>query len=122
MYLRGELVFQIIYYSNNGTSPILEFLKSLPKKDVAKILREIDLLEEFGLSLGMPYIKKLVNSEDIWELRIKFSSNNYRIFYFVLKDKKFVLLHAFQKKSDETPKKEISTAISRKNDFIKRGE
>lgn len=115
-------MFQIIYYSNNGTSPILDFLKSLPKKDVAKILREIDLLEEFGLALGMPYIKKLVNSEDIWELRIKFSSNNYRIFYFVLKDKKFVLLHAFQKKSDETPKKEISTAISRKNDFIKRGE
>ena len=115
-------MFQIIYYSNNGTSPILEFLKSIPKKDVAKILRDIDLLEEFGLSLGMPYIKKLVNSDDLWELRIKFSSNNYRIFYFVLKDKQFVLLHAFQKKSDETPKREINTAISRKNDYLNRGE
>jgi phage-related protein len=115
-------VFQIIYYSFNGNSPILEFLKALPKKDIAKILREIDLLEEFGLSLGMPHIKKLVDSEEIWELRIKFSSNNYRIFYFVLKDKQFVLLHAFQKKTDSTPKREIQTAITRKNDYLKRGE
>ena len=75
-------MFQIIYYSNNGTSPILDFLKSIPKKDVAKILREIDLLEEFGLSLGMPHIKKLVDSDDVWELRIKFSSNNLDILNF----------------------------------------
>ncbi len=115
-------MFQILYYSKNGTSPILDFLKSIPKKDVAKILREIDLLEEFGLSLGMPYIKKLVNSEDVWELRVKFSSNNYRIFYFVLKDKQFVLLHAFQKKTNSTPQREIVTAISRKNDYIIRGD
>ena len=115
-------MFNIIYYSTKGISPILEFFRTIPKKDLAKIIREIDLLEEFGLSLGLPHIKKLVNAEDLWELRVKFSSNNYRIFYFVLKDRQFVLLHAFQKKSDETPKREIELAISRKNDYLKRGE
>lgn len=115
-------MFNIIYYVKNNTSPIMDFFKSVPKKDLAKILREIDLLEEFGLELGMPHIKKLINAEDLWELRIKFSTNSYRVFYFVLRDKQFVLLHAFQKKSDETPKRDIATAISRKNEYIKRGE
>jgi len=52
-------LYKIIYYTRNNACPILDFFKKIPKKDVAKILSDIDLLEEFGLSLGMPYIKKL---------------------------------------------------------------
>jgi len=50
-------LFEIIYYTENNYCPILKFLKSIPKKDQAKILREIDLLNEFGLNLGMPHLK-----------------------------------------------------------------
>lgn len=65
----GEL-FKIIYFTRNNKCPILDFFEKIPKKDVAKILRDIDLLEEFGLSLGMPYIKKMSGTKDIWELRL----------------------------------------------------
>ena len=101
-------MYDIIYYDKNGKCPVLDFLLSLPKKDQAKILREIDLLEEFGLSLGMPHIKQ--------------SSNNYRVFYFTLAEKKIVLLHGIKKKTQKTPKKELSIALTRKSDFIERGE
>ncbi len=116
-------MYEIIYYSNeNGQCPILEFLKSIPKKDRAKILREIDLLEEFGLQLGMPHLKKMKGTDDLWELRVKQGTDNYRVFYFTMKDSKFVLLHAFLKKTQKTPKKEITVAENRKYDFVERGE
>lgn len=83
-------------------------------------IREIDLLEEFGLSLGMPHIKKLVDSDDIWELRTKISTNSYRVFYFTYENKSFVMLHAFQKKSNKTPRRDIETALSRKYDYLNR--
>ena len=115
-------MFEIIYYTENNYCPILKFLKSIPKKDQAKILREIDLLNEFGLNLGMPHIKKMNSSDNIWELRIKHSTNNYRVFYFTLKEKKFLLLNVFHKKSQKTPQNELKRAIQYKNNYLERSE
>ena len=69
----------------------------MPKKDQAKILREIDLLEQFGISLVMPHVK-MARTDYLWELRVKQGSNNYRVFYFTMKQGRLVLLHAFRKK------------------------
>ncbi len=113
---------KIIYFTRNNTCPILEFLEQIPKKDAAKILRDIDLLEEFGLSLGMPYIKKMMGTKDIWELRVKQSTNNYRIFYFTMKSKQIILLNAFQKKTSKTPPKELNKAIEYMNEYLERSE
>ena len=40
--------------------------------------------------------------------------------YFFFTGKKIVFVHGFQKKSQKTPRKEIATAKSRMNDYIKR--
>ncbi len=112
----------IIYFSKNGKCPVADFLSKLSKKDQAKMLREIELLGEFGFSLGAPHVKKLKGAEDIWELRIKQGSNSYRVFYFTLSDMKFVLLNAFQKKGPRTPKAEINRAISYKKMYLQRSE
>jgi phage-related protein len=111
-------LYEVIYYSENNKIPVLDFLKQLNPKDQAKILREIDLLTEFGFSLGMPHIKKMSGTKDLWELRIKQSSNNFRIFYFYYKNNKFILLHGFLKKSQKTPIQEISIALKRRTKFI----
>lgn len=113
-------MYKIIYFTRKNKCPILDYLMKIPKKDVAKILREIDLLEEFGLSLGMPYIKKLTGTKDLWELRIKQSTHNYRIFFFTMKDQQFVLLNAFHKKSLKTPSKELYKAVEYMNEFLER--
>ncbi len=68
------------------------------------------------MSLGQPYVKKLRNS-DVWELRIRHSSNYYRILYFAFSGRKFVLLHAFLKKTEETPKSELEIAQDRLDDY-----
>ncbi len=115
-------MYDIIYYSKNGKYPIIEFLSTLPKKDQAKILRDIDLLKEFGFSLGMPYIKKMKDTDNLWEIRVKQSTNNYRFFYFSLKDNNLVLLHGFKKKTQKTPKKEINIAETRKKDYLERSD
>lgn len=115
-------MYKIIYYTRNNACPILDFFKKIPKKDVAKILRDIDLLEEFGLSLGMPYIKKMTGTKDIWELRVKQASNNYRIFYFTMKSNQIILLNAFQKKTSKTPSNELNKAIDYMNDYLERSD
>jgi len=111
-------LYEIIYYEENYRSPVVDFILEKSPKEQAKILREIDLLEEFGLSLGMPYIRKIANF-DLWELRIKHSSNIFRILF---KDSgsKFVLLHGFQKKTNKTPKKEINIALRRLEKYLER--
>ena len=63
-------MYKIKYYSENHISPVVEFIQNQSSKEQAKILREIDMLEEFGLFLGMPHIKKLKGYNDLWELRI----------------------------------------------------
>jgi phage-related protein len=113
-------LFEIEFYSKNNHSPLFEFLSSIPKKDAAKIYKEIDMLQEFGLSLGMPYIKKLTDANGLWELRIKQSTNNYRVFYFTVKNSKIIMLNGFLKKTQKTPKKELDKALNYMNDYLER--
>ncbi len=75
----------------------------------AKILRTIDLLEKFGNQLAMPHSKKISNK--MFELRIR-GKSEVRIIY-TYKNKKAYLLHAFIKKSQKIPKREIKTAKAR---------
>ena len=115
-------MYHVIYYDENNKSPVVEFIQNQNAQEQAKILREIDLLEEFGLFLGMPHIRKIKSIKNIWELRIKHSSILFRILFFTIKDGKFVLLHGFRKKTNKTPKKELNIAFKRMLNYIERGE
>lgn len=118
-----RLLYQIEYYAENGKSPVVEFLKLLNLKEQAKILREIDLLQEYGLFLGPPHIKKLEGSYNkLWELRIKQSTNDFRIFYFSFNQGKFVLLHGIRKTSNKTPQTAIDISLKRMENYLKGSE
>lgn len=80
-----------------------------------KIADVLDLLEEFGILVGPPHLKK-VTGTPLWELRI-LGSDNIRIFYVAVVGRKFLLLHAFAKKKQKTDRREIKTAIERLKDF-----
>ena len=104
------------YQDREGNIPAQEFILGESAKVQAKLLHFIDMLRDFGMSLGQPYVKKLKDS-DVWELRIRHSSNYYRILYFAFAGRKFILLHAFLKKAGKTPKSEIEIAQHRLNDY-----
>lgn len=109
-----------LYKTYQEREVVEEFLDSLPDKDLAKVLRDIDLLAKYAPNLHEPYAKHV--EDDIWELRSKFSSNIYRIFYFIWKNNKIILLHGFTKKTQKLPRKEIEIAKSRKKDYEARAK
>jgi len=86
-----------------------KFIKSLQKPIIAKVLRTIDLLEEFGQKLGPPHTKKI--SANLFELRIP-GKQEVRIFYYFHKSQIF-LLHGFVKKSQKIPQREIKIALQK---------
>ena len=99
------------YEDNRGKKPVEDFIKGLPLIKRANIIRVLDLVEEYGIQLGQPYIKKIEGK--IWELR----PGSERILYFIFTGRKFVLLNGFTKKTRKTPKKEIIIAKKRQRNY-----
>ena len=86
----------------------------------AAIIEGICFLEEFGIDLGMPYIRPL--SDDLWELRGRIADGLTRIIYFIPSKAKhsFVLLHGVEKDQRTISKTDRQTAIKRKKDYERR--
>lgn len=112
-----EQKWRIIYHkTQQGASPVYAFINSLDAKVKSKIIDTIDLLEEFGIRLGLPHAKKLTGTP-LWELRV-IGSGNIRIFYVAIVNKTFLLLHGFQKKKQKTDRREIRIAVHRLGEYI----
>jgi len=107
------------YTTVSGNCPIKEFLDSLPAKAAKKVTWVLNLLEDLDI-VPSSYFKKLVSAEGIWECRIQFGSNTYRIFCFFIGNSVVVLTHGLVKKSQKTPKQEIEKAQTYRKDFLKR--
>ena len=102
--------------------PVLDFILSLNPKQQAKIYREIDLLEKFGNELHYPHVNMIRGKRYIglWELRIEFASDIFRIFYFLPQNNKVILLHGIIKKKQKTPENELNTALERMKEYLRR--
>ncbi len=108
------------YQSETGRCQIEEFIDSLDTKSKARVARTLDLLEEFGTELGMPYARHL--EKQLWELRVRYGKNRYRIIYFLATGQVFVLLHGFNKKTGPVPRSDIEIAERRRYDYLSRKE
>ena len=110
----------VFYEDEHGHSPVWKFIFSLPEKHQAKIVRAFDLLEEFGVALGMPHVRNIKGHRKLWELRVLVAKSAYRVFYFAHTGRRFVMLHAFLKKTPKTPRQEIAIAERRMEEFLER--
>ena len=106
------------YETHTGRCPVQDFIDDLDPKGQAKVLWVVDLLQKYGPRLGMPYAKHI--GGELWELRIKMASNQYRIIYFLFTGKVFVLLHGFAKKTSAIPRRDLEIARERYKDFSRR--
>ena len=107
------------YTMLSGRCPVQEHLDDLPDKTVQKIawvLRVIRDLERVPAN----YLKKLVNTDDIWEVRVDVGRNTFRLLGFFAGRELFLLTNSFQKKTQETPQAEIRLAEERKADYTRR--
>lgn len=94
------------------------FIDSVNKKNQAKILALIGVLEEHGINLHRPYTDIL--RDGIHELRLKLSGSQVRVLYFFRYQKYIILTHTFVKTTGRVPNQEIEKAIRYRNDFFKR--
>lgn len=108
----------LLYRTKNGESPVEEFIHSLEIKAQSKIRDTINLLQQFGIKIGLPHFKKLTGSE-LWEMRIV-GSDSIRILYVSVTGRTFLLLHGFKKKQNRTPNKDIRVAEERLADHKSR--
>jgi len=107
------------YKSRSGKSPINDFLDSLSGKQVQKITWVLEIIEESHI-VPKQYFKKLINTDDIWEVRVISSSNIFRLLGFFDGGNLVILTNGFVKKTQKTPKKEIKLAEKRKKDYLER--
>ena len=84
---------------------------SFPKGILANFLRIVEMIEEFGPSLGMPYTSPI--GKGLFEIRAKGKEGIGRSLFCTVKGKEIVILHSFVKKTQKTPKKELDIARKR---------
>lgn len=110
------------YQATTGESPVREFLRELSKSDRVKAGNTIFRLEGLGIELRMPDARPIVSEKGLFELRFKGDDGIFRIIYFHFAGRRFVLLHAFSKKTQKTPQREIEIAKARKADYLRQKE
>ena len=104
---------QIIFYEHFFTDFYLEQTEKLQEKIeyVLKIIRTVQ-------NIPRKFLDHITGTEGLYEIRIEFESNIYRIFCCFDKGNLVVLLNSFQKKTQKTPKKEIDLALKLKDEYF----
>ena len=99
---------------------VFRFIKrKASAKQAQKIAWVLQLIEDLDI-IPTTYLKKLVNTDDIWEVRIQVGGNIFRLLGFFESDNLVVLNHGFQKKTQKTPPRDIKLAEARKKDYLQR--
>ena len=101
------MAFQIEYFHER----VLAEVESWPVDVLADYARVVELLIEFGPSLRLPHSRAFGGG--LFELRPRGRSGIGRALYCFLLGKRVVVLHAFIKKSQETPDRELKLARKR---------
>jgi phage-related protein len=107
----------IFYKLQNAKCPISNYLDSLSDKQVEKIFFVLDLFENIDI-VPHKFFKKLLGTDGIWEVRVQYENNIFRLLGFFDGSDLIVLNHAFTKKTQKTPKREIKIAEQRKKDYF----
>ncbi|WP_026988012.1 type II toxin-antitoxin system RelE/ParE family toxin [Fodinicurvata fenggangensis] len=91
-------------------------IRALPHELQARFLHVAELLEELGPQrVREPYVKKLEGK--LWEMRFKGRDRIARAIYFHALGKRLLVLRAFVKKTQKTPRREIELSLNRLKDI-----
>jgi phage-related protein len=110
---------EIIFFErDSGDKPVEEFLADLDAVVRAKVVRTLELLRTQQI-VPAKFWKKLKRS-DLWEVRVEYAGNIYRVLAAFAKGNRVILLHAFQKKSQRTPHQDMEIALQRLKRYFQR--
>jgi phage-related protein len=100
------------YETSNGSKPVHEWLKSLPKEDRKIIGADLRTVQE-EWPVGMPVCKNIGQIKNCWELRTRTRRLKSIRIFFTIQDGKAVLLHGFTKKDNRTASADVTTLQER---------
>lgn len=103
------------YTTASGRSPVVDYIKRQAKRERAGMIEALEMIEIHGFDAPRMSFRQI--KEKLWEIRIK-RRLSHRIFYVVHVKDEVVLLHAYQKKSQKAPKKEIALAEKRAKEIL----
>jgi phage-related protein len=96
-----------------------EFLDSLSDRQAQKVTWVLRLVEKLEI-VPKQYFKKLVSTNDLWEIRVHIGGNSYRFLGFFDGSSLLILTSGFAKKQQKTPIREIELANQRRIDYFQR--
>jgi phage-related protein len=104
-----EIIFHGPYFTT--------FLAEQPLKVRERIYYVLNLVRQVE-RIPETYFKHLEGTDGLFEIRVDVGSNTYRIFCCFDEGRLVVLLNAFQKKSQKTPRGELERAERLKADYF----
>ena len=99
--------WQFSYYN----AQVAKVIEAWPPGIRAGYLRIVEAMQEHGPDLGLPHTRAMGGG--LFEIRAKGREGIGRAFYCTVVGQRIVILHAFTKKTEQTPQRELETARAR---------
>ncbi|MGN0756291.1 type II toxin-antitoxin system RelE/ParE family toxin [Treponema sp.] len=100
------------FKTEQNNEPVRDFLKGLSLEDKKSVGADIMALE-MSWPVGYPTVRKL--DTNLWEVRSDISDKRICRVMFTINGSKMILLHAFIKKTQKTPKDDMELGKKRRN-------
>lgn len=104
---------EIIFYGHYFQDFYLDQSQKVQEK-IEYVFRIIKTVQ----NVPKKFLQHISQTEGLYEIRVEFESNIYRIFCCFDKGNLVVLFNGFQKKTQKTPKKEIEMALKLINEYF----
>ena len=99
--------FEVQYFDER----LLKEIKAWPLDIYADYIRLLELVADYGPMLRLPHSRAM--GEGLFELRPRGRSGSGRALYCFVVGQRVVILHAFIKKTQKTPDKDLNIARNR---------
>jgi phage-related protein len=104
---------KIIFHENH----FIDFYQKQEEKVKVKIQYVLELVKQVE-RVPEKFLKHLTGTNGLYEIRIEYKSNIYRIFCCFDEGKLVILFNGFQKKDQKTPKGKIDKALKLMDEYF----
>ena len=105
----------VAYETRSGRSPVREYIKAAPKRDVKIITGILHVLENNGFELL--HTRRMEKIDELYCLRMQ-GEQFHRVILGYIDTDGFVLLHAFPKQTNRIPPRELNLARERMDQWL----
>jgi phage-related protein len=104
---------EIIFYKNH----FIDFYQKQDEKVKNKIKYVLELIKQIE-RVPKKFLEHITGTDGLFEIRIEYDSNIFRVFCCFDEGNLVVLFNGFQKKSQKTPPNEIEKALLLKKEYF----